>query len=408
MAPPHEPLEISIVGAGIGGLAAAVALRRNGHLVKIFETSEIKTEIGAGIGIQVNALRVLEHLGVSREKLKGVYYNGITAFDSKSGEGIARRWLLPDMENQSLLCHRKDVHDELRRVAVDEGGQGTPVQLHLGTKIVECNPQAGTITLDGGEIVNADLVIGADGLHSTIRTSILGEAQHAPASGLSTFRGLIDTSKLQELSDSKWFTENGGISGISSIFIREGGFRMMAAFPCRNRSLINFVAVYSDPHQDEPGWSSKGTREELLHIFHDIHPKFLALLALAEEPIRKWQLRVLPLLGTWINGRAALLGDAAHATLPTLGQGAGIAIEEAGTLGCLLPLGTTRAEVPARLEAYQTLRKPRGDYVNRESLSQGIEPSKMGLYFRSEEVQRNLLTHNAIQNAQEYYEKHFS
>jgi salicylate hydroxylase len=184
------------------------------------------------------------------------------------------------------------------------------------------------------------------------------------------------------------------------VLFQEGNYRIIVMYPCRSGSLINLVALYTDPHQDDPGqlifliiqwttinlpflaWSPVGTREELLQTFHDIHPRFLAFLSLADSPILKWQLRVLPVLDTWINGRVALLGDAAHATLPTLGQGAALAIEEAGALGCLLPLGTRREDVPSRLEAYQTLRKPRGDYVNRESLEQATVPSKRGLYLR--------------------------
>ncbi|KAF8176722.1 FAD/NAD(P)-binding domain-containing protein [Mycena galopus ATCC 62051] len=401
-----QPLTVSVVGAGIGGLAAAIALRRNGQLVQVFEASEIKTEIGAGIGVQVNALRVLEHFGVSRDNLKGVNYDGITTFDSQSGEGVARRWLLPDMDqNRSMLCHRGDVHSEMMRIAVGEG-QGPPVQLHLGSKVIDCHPEDGTIILDGGKIIHADLVIGADGLHSTMRTIILGRVQTAPASGFSCFRSLLDASKLRDLKDTEWFTD--GLSGMKGIHNKGGEYRLAVLYPCRNGNLINLVALYSDPHQDDPGWSPVGTREELLETFKDFHPKFLDFFALAESPILRWQLRVLPILDTWISGHAALLGDAAHATLPTLGQGAAVAIEEAGALGCLLPLGTRREDVPSRLEAYQTLRKPRGDYLNREALEQSTEPSKRGLYLRSPEVQAYLLRHDAVTDAQEYYEKHFS
>jgi salicylate hydroxylase len=227
----------------------------------------------------------------------------------------------------------------------------------------------------------------------------LGHVQTAPPSGLSCFRSLIEASKLRDIDDAEWLT--GGLSGMRGLPIKGEDFRMLAMYTCRTGSLVNLVALYADPHQDDPGqgifkqsspqftepssnsdWSAVGTREELLQRFHDIHPKFLALLALADNPILRWQLRVLPLLDTWIRGRAALLGDAAHATLPTLGQGAALAVEEAGALGCLLPRGTRREDVPRRLEAYQTLRKPRGDYVNREALDQTTEPSKRGLYFR--------------------------
>ncbi|KAK7006177.1 FAD/NAD(P)-binding domain-containing protein [Favolaschia claudopus] len=403
-APSPRPLQVSIVGAGIGGLATAIALRRSGHLVQVFEASEKKTEIGAGIGVPVNALRVLEHLGVRRENLKGVSYDGITAFDATTGEGVPRRWLLPEMDQgRSLLCHRKDVHDELMRLAVGEG-EGPIVQLHLGHKVIDCNPDEGTLTLKSGEVAHADLIIGADGLHSTIRTSVLGREITAPPSGFSCFRTLIDSSKLKDV-DGAWITD--GLSGTKGITCGSADFRLVGAYLCRNGSLVNIAAVYTDPHQDDKEWSPIATREEFLETYHDLHPKFLSVFGLAESPILKWQLRVLPVLDTWIRGRVALLGDSASASLPTLGQGAAVAIEEAVALGCLFPLGTRTEDIPSRLEAYQTLRKPRGDYVNREALEQATVPSKRALYLRSREVQDYLLSHDAIKEAQEYFEKHF-
>ncbi|KAJ6464839.1 FAD/NAD(P)-binding domain-containing protein [Mycena sanguinolenta] len=405
-----RPLTVSVVGAGIGGLAAAVALRRNGHSVQVFEASAIKTEIGAGIGVQVNALRVLEHLGASRENLKGVSYDGVCLFHTTSFFLVFTSWQItifdPKSGEGSLLCHRSDVHDELMRLAVGEG-EGPPVELRLGTRVVDCSPEDGAVTLEGGQVIQADLVIGADGLRSTIRTTILGHPQKAAASGLSCFRSVIDASKLRDIGDADWFT--GGLSGMKSLYDKEGDYRLAAMYLCRGGSLINLVALYSDPHQADPGQHRFiiSTVSELLQTFQTFHPKFVELFALADSPILKWQLRVLPVLDTWIRGRAALLGDAAHATLPTLGQGAAAAIEEAGALGCLLPFGTRREELPSRLEAYQAVRKPRGDYINREALEQAVDSSKRGLYWRSLEVQAYLLGHNAIKDAQEYYEKHF-
>jgi salicylate hydroxylase len=172
-------------------------------------------------------------------------------------------------------------------------------------------------------------------------------------------------------------------------------------------------------------WTPTGTVEEIREKFQEFHPKFLRLLDLSPAtPILKWQLRALPDLPTWISGRVALLGDAAHATLPLLGQGAAMAIEEAGALGCLLPLGTTTEDVPARLEAYQTLRKERGEFVRAESILQAEVPAKRGSFLRCEcstcgfskpllmlwparEMQASLIEHDTIKITQEYYDAHF-
>ncbi|KAJ7067298.1 FAD/NAD(P)-binding domain-containing protein [Mycena amicta] len=406
MAAQLAPLKVSIVGAGIGGLAAAVALRRNGHFVEVFEASEVKTEVGAGIGLQVNSLRVLEHLDVIRENLKCVEYEGITALDCDTGEiAFSRRWLLPDMDQgRSILCHRADLHDELRRLACDVERPYTPVKLHLGKRVVDCDPKAGSITLQNGQVVHADLVIGADGFNSAVRAKVLGYPQPAEPSGLSVFRSMFDASKLDTLADAGWFTD--GLSGLRSIVLKKQ-YGIAGGYYMRNKTLVNFAAIHEDPLQDDPAWTPVATKEELLEAFSDVHPNLLAWIDLVNEPVLRWQLRHLPLLPTWINGRAALLGDAAHATLPTLGQGAAMAIEESGALGVFFPPGTRREDVHKRLEAWQAVRKPRGDFVNREALEQVTVPEKRGLYLRSEEIQTYLLTHNALKEAQDYFDKHF-
>ncbi|KAJ7499847.1 FAD/NAD(P)-binding domain-containing protein [Mycena latifolia] len=396
------PLNVSIVGAGIAGLTAAIALRRNGHLIQVYETSEIKTEIGAALGMQVNALRVLDHLGVSRDNLKGVNMSGHIIFDGENGE--SKTFALDSGENgmSGLLCHRSDLYKELKRLAMDEG-QGPPAKLHLGSKVVACDAEEGTITLNSGEIVRADIVLGADGINSTIRTEILGSAVTAPPSGLSCFRTVYEAQEIPEL---EWYTA--GISGSRTVLVKEGPLRMFIIYPCRSGSLVNFVGFFTDSPESEAGWTSSGSREEILEMFGDFHPKFLRILDLPNHSgIHKWKLRVLPRLPTWIRGRAALLGDAAHATTPFLGQGAGTAIEEAGSLGSLLPPGTKREDIPARLEAYQDLRKHRGDFVNKESVEQISRIRSGTAWSQSNEVQTYLRDYDAIKAAQEFYQERF-
>lgn len=129
-------------------------------------------------------------------------------------------------------------------------------------------------------------------------------------------------------------------------------------------------------------WNALVTREELVAVFSDYNLEYKRLLELVDGPVHLWQIRALPCLPTWIKGSAALIGDAAHATFPTIGQGAGMALEDAVTLACLLPRGTRVEDVPRRLEAYQTLRKARGDFVLTESVEQVTVPEKRGLYSR--------------------------
>ncbi|KAJ6625733.1 hypothetical protein B0H10DRAFT_2000371 [Mycena sp. CBHHK59/15] len=385
-----QPLTVSIVGAGMAGLTAAISLRRNGHIVEIFETSEIKTEVGAALGVQSNALHVLEYLGVKKENLKGVSYDGNVLFNSKSGEATTKPWLV-NQSGRGLLCHRNDVYEELKRQATGEG-EGPPAKLRLGNKVIGCDTENGA---------------------SAIRTNVIGYTQEAPASNWSCFRAVFDASKLQGTPEFAWLTD--GISGARSITEKEEGpLRMLFFYPCRSGSLINFVGLYPDYHQDDPGqyWSSAGTREELIEHFKDFHPKFLRVLDVMENPLLKWQLRALPLLPTCCT---------CH--LPFLGQGAAIAIEEAGALGCLFPAGTRREDIPARLEVYQVLRKERGERINKESVAQAADPSKRGTYLNCEsqltftysflyhstaqELQSFIFEYDAIRAAQQCYQEHF-
>ncbi|KAJ7237142.1 hypothetical protein C8J57DRAFT_1529665 [Mycena rebaudengoi] len=134
----------------------------------------------------------------------------------------------------------------------------------------------------------------------------------------------------------------------------------------------------------------------MLEEFSDFIPKFRSFMELAPDTFNIWDMR-----------RVLLLGDAAHATFPTLGQGTAMAVEEAATIGCLLPSGTTREQVPSQLEAHQILHKERGEFVGQESAEQIVIPAKRGLYFRSPDMQDYLLGHDAIRVVQEYFENNF-
>ncbi|KAJ7500270.1 FAD/NAD(P)-binding domain-containing protein [Mycena galericulata] len=403
---PHRPLNISIVGAGIAGLTAAISLRRQGHVVQIFESSKNPTNIGS-ISIQINAYRVLKHLGASIENLRGVEFGGLIGFDSGSTEGNTQTWLVPEAkEDPGVFCNRKDLANELGRLALETTGAGLPVVVRVGKKVVECDPEQGTLTLDDGEVIQADVVLGCDGIGSLIRTSILGYSVKAPSSGWSCFRTLFDAAKMDGVPELAWMTE--GISGGRFVFAKDEPFRAIFVNLCDKGSLVNLVAIYTDMEQDNPEWSQAATRAEIMERFKEFHPNFLRVLDLPlSDSFLRWKLLALPELPTWTRGRAVILGDAAHATFPHIGQGAAMAVEEGGALGCLLPLGTSPEDIPARLQAFQSLCKPRGDFVSEESVSQGADPAKRGRYFRSAELQAQILEYDPIKASQELYAKLF-
>ncbi|KAF7289616.1 FAD/NAD(P)-binding domain-containing protein [Mycena chlorophos] len=421
------PLKVTIVGAGIGGLAAAIALRHAGHVVQIFESSQNKTEVGAGIALQANALRVLNAFGMRRENLKGATFAGFNIRDAVTGQGVSTVWTdfaqAATDELNPLTCHRSDIHDELKRLATSSSDsesefqdQGPPAELHLGSKVVACDPAAGSITLANGEVITADLVIGADGVRSTIRTSILGGTPVVPLSKWSCYRCLLDASNLVAYPQLSWLTDADAVDGPWNIDTK-GDFAIFFVYFLRGTKALNFVALHYDPEQEGKPYIQPATKADILTAFSHVHDKFKALLDLptlpqgtttpAPPPIQVWRLLAVPLLPTWTTARALIMGDAAHGTLLTLGQGAAMAIEEAATLGCLLPWGTAAADVPRRLQAFEELRKARGEFVNRHSVEQGM-PETRNFLANQQGIREYIIDHDALKTAQKYYNAHFA
>ncbi|KAJ7168628.1 FAD/NAD(P)-binding domain-containing protein [Mycena filopes] len=356
-----RPLEVTVVGAGIGGLATAISLRRKGHNVKVFETYPVKTEVGAGMSVPINALRILERFGFSMKNLRAVDFDGVVLYDAtKNGAGTPRPWLISTQEKpRDILCYRTDLHDELKRLAIGEG-VGRPAEIHLNSQVVACDPDAGTITLRDGEIIQSDLVIGADGIH-------------ALASGWSCFRCTFDAAKLKELPNIEWLTE--GLPGARNISTKEGPFRMFFVYPCRDGTLLNFAGIYPDAEQDiARNWTSSATLEDIHRTFHDFHPRFLQILGLPlHSTILRWQAARNARVQRWRLRRRPHSDVCFRWERP-------------------------KAEIPARLSAYELLRKERGEFVEMESLSQATVPAKRGLYFRSREMQSFVMEARYNQN----------
>ncbi|KAJ6622462.1 hypothetical protein B0H10DRAFT_1788046 [Mycena sp. CBHHK59/15] len=416
----HTPLNISIVGAGLAGLAAAVALRRSGHQVQIFESTQELSEIGAAIVVPPNALRVLEHLGYAKENLNSVNWD----------EGHATRWLIPSVVRcrsfqydnsvaqlvKTVMCLRSDFHHELKRLALGPG-DGIPAVLHLNSKMLTCDTDAGVLELSDGRRIQADVILGADGISSTMRTHILGNVQKSVSHGRSVYRALIPYSKFDGIPELAWLRD--GASGPRLVFNYGLPLRALFMYPCRGGEFLNITVHIDDPHHGDPDWRAEGSRAEVQAMFTEFHPQFQPLLAALPECLPRWQMRVVPVLPTWVHGCAALLGDAAHATLPTLGQGAAMAMEDAGALGALLPAGTKREDIPERLAAYEALRKERADYVARESVEQQKGEyywCRWRAWFHShcsdfsravKDMQENLMNHDAVLTARECFKEKF-
>ncbi|MFS8100239.1 FAD-dependent monooxygenase [Lentzea alba] len=308
-----------VVGGGIGGLAAAVSLRRVGWEVVVYERSESFGEVGAGLGVMPNALRALEWMGVAEEARKlGTprVSGGVKASDG--------RWLahLPEVGQEKIVAmHRADLHGVLLRA--------------LPSEILFNNVQVTSV-----EELDADLVVAADGINSRLRAELLPDAPGPVYAGATAWRGVApgphDLPITQTLGP-------GGEAGV---------------LPLGDGRVCWYVSVVAPPSADlDP-----------VELFADWHDPIPSLIASSPEIIRH-DIYQLPPLPTFVSGRVALLGDAAHAMVPYLGQGACMALEDAVTL----------ASVDGDLLRYDALRRPRTQAVWRSSRMAG----KFGIEVRS-------------------------
>ncbi|KAJ6578112.1 FAD/NAD(P)-binding domain-containing protein [Mycena capillaripes] len=407
-----RPLNVIVVGAGLVGFAAAVALRRQGHHVDIYEASGFKTELGAGLAVPPNTVRCLRGLGCNIANLDPVENLCFTsmAYDGSTGGMKSDQ---TDYEGSYglpwLMVHRVDLHNELKRMALDADGAGPPATLYLDHRVVFCDIDRCSVTLEDEAVCMADLIIGADGIRSTIRSFVLGEDIRIPPSRTAGFRWLTHASALEPYPELDWIVKtpplgarliSAPIPPKPSIEPARVDHRTIVIYACRGGTMVNVLAVHEDLRdQDSVAWNVPITQQELLDFFSDYHPRFKRLLQLADN-IHVWQMRVVPLLGTWVNKRVCLMGDAAHASLPTLGQGFGMGLEDAVALGVLLPKATHVEAVESRLRAYERLRKERAEFVAMESFEQQHSPAKRGLYLRCNEMRDKVMGYDVKEEAE--------
>ncbi|KAF1962602.1 FAD/NAD(P)-binding domain-containing protein [Byssothecium circinans] len=361
---PAKPLEVVIVGAGIGGLSAAILLRQQGHHVTLLEQSRFANELGAAVHIAPNADGLLLRMGLDVAASGAVPCNLLTTF-KPNGETLFQVpvWRQkPRWQHRWLLAHRVDLHSELKRLATTEEGKGTPAVLKSSSKVSRVTTD-GTVTLASGEQITADLVVGADGVHSKTRYALPGsEGIKIFGSGKSAFRFLMPRSRALEDPVTRPLVEAEG-----HLALWFGRDRRVVIYPTRNHELLNFVCIHptkdsevSPQSHDSADWQKTGHLDKLLEVYKDFDPAVVKLLSMADEDTLKvWELLDMEKLPTWTEGRLALIGDAAHPFTPHQGQGAAQAIEDAASLACVLPLGTLPSEIPERMKIYEKCRYDR-------------------------------------------------
>jgi len=348
------PAKIAVIGAGIGGLAAALALLRRGLDVEVYEQAAELKELGAGVQIGANGSRVLFALGLepalarvqvapSRRVIRH-WRTGETWDWFALGAVSAQRYGTPH-----LMLHRGDLHG----ILADAVRAAKPDAIRLGRRCVAATQTAerAEVRFADGSGASADIVIGADGIHSQVRADLFGP-DRPQFTGCVAWRGLVPMAKLPsrlaQMLGTNWFGPHGHV----------------LHYPVRRGEIMNFISFVERDDWQVESWTVAGTVDELADDFRGWHNDVHAIIRKLDTPFR-WALMVRGPMRRWSRGRVTLLGDACHPTLPFLGQGAVMAIEDGYVLAaCLAKYGDEPEDAFAR---YEALRRERTATVVRKS-----------------------------------------
>jgi salicylate hydroxylase/6-hydroxynicotinate 3-monooxygenase len=337
-------ISIAIAGAGMGGLTSAIALRRFGFDVQVYEQAHQFARVGAGIQMLPNSMKVLREIGIE-DRLRRISFEPVSHLNREWDTGKVMREL-PMSETTfgaPYLCmHRAELHDALLSVLPAE-------IIHLNKKLsgLDQSREQVVLTFADGTRARADAVIGADGIHSRVREIIVGPDMPIHK-GRIAYRSVYPATLLNGTdigpSRTKWW----GIDRHIVIY-----------YTTRTRSEIYFVTSVPEPAEwlTPESWSARGDVKEVRQAYQGFHPDVTAVLDACSD-CHKWAILEREPLPRWSDGRATLLGDACHPMTPYMAQGAATAIEDAAVLArCLNEVDGQ--DIPAAFTRYEAHRKPR-------------------------------------------------
>ncbi|KAF1843682.1 FAD/NAD(P)-binding domain-containing protein [Cucurbitaria berberidis CBS 394.84] len=348
----EESLHVVIVGAGLGGLALAIACRRQGFKVTVFEWAPKLLPIGDSIGFGCNSSRILERWGLMPElealTCKAEFcamndWNGNhLGIDRAQGEAKAKYGV------PSLVVHRGDAHQIFLDHAIKNGAD-----VRLDAKVVDYDNDKPSVTLQNGEVHIGDVVIASDGVKSLGRKQVLGYFDKPLHSGYSVWRAYVDASEYQNDPLVKKFVEKG-----DTFTLWIGKDVHAFVITTQDGGRINATMTHTDDADVEEGWMSPGYKKDILENLKGADPSLVRVWELIpEDRILDWKLVYRRCLDKWVadSGLVAIMGDAAHPFLPSSSQGGSQAIEDGATIAmCLAKAG--KANIPLALHTYFEIR----------------------------------------------------
>jgi salicylate hydroxylase len=350
---------IALIGAGIGGLAAALALLRAGADVQVFEQARVLGEVGAGLTLSRGAIGCCVHLGIEAPLRRYLApAAGFAYLHYKTGAHLP----MPPAPAHTAGQEPHDGHiyrPDLHAILVDAVRHHGAERIVLGKKLeaVEQGAEGVAARFTDGEAVRADVLIGADGARSAVRRAVFGE-------GLPAFTGKIAYRFMLPAEEAGAFAE---VGGPACLFVGHG--QVFNRYLVSRGRLLNCVGLLRSEAWAEDGWNCPATVDELLAAFQGWHPSVLSLMARAPaQRLIKWGIFARAPRETWVRGRVALLGDAAHPMQPFLGLGAAMAIEDGTVLGRAF---AAHDAIDEALAAYQKARVERANAVMLLSKAQG-------------------------------------